>query len=163
MNAATAFVVGGSGGLGSAICRSLAAEWNHIVIGYRSNRKAAETLAEEIGPGRATALRCDLRDAENISSSIGEAAERFGGIGTMVFAGGVPIGQPFVSKIDESDWREVIETELIGFTRVVAATLPVFRHQGSGNFVMVVSLANYLKSEESRVGKECVRTCRSRW
>src|SRR3546814_9297567 len=53
----------------------------------------------------------------NISSSIGEAAERFGGIGTMVFAGGVPIGQPFVSKIDESDWREVIETELIGFTR----------------------------------------------
>src|SRR3546814_11249518 len=87
------------------------------------------TLAEEIGPGRATALRCDLRAAENISSSIGEAAERFGGIGTMVFAGGVPIGQPFVSKIDESDWREVIETELIGFTRVVAATLPVFRQQ----------------------------------
>src|SRR3546814_7890769 len=70
MNAATAFVVGGSGGLGSAICRSLAAEWNSIVIGYRSNRKAAETLAEEIGPGRATALRCDLRDAENITSSL---------------------------------------------------------------------------------------------
>src|SRR3546814_15070302 len=105
MNAATAFVVGGSGGLGSAICRSLAAEWNHIVIGYRSNRKAAETLAEEIGPGRATALRCDLRDAENISSSIGEAAERFGGIGTMVFAGGVPIGQPFV-KIGRASCRE---------------------------------------------------------
>src|SRR3546814_4312120 len=61
----------------------------------------------------------------------------------MVFAGGVPIGQPFVSKIDESDWREVIETELIGFTRVVAATLPVFRQQGSGNFVSVVSVAYY--------------------
>src|SRR3546814_3590566 len=61
----------------------------------------------------------------------------------MVYAGGVPIGQPFVSKIDESDWREVIETELIGFTRVVAATLPVFRQQGSGNFVSVVSVANY--------------------
>src|SRR3546814_1840178 len=73
----------------------------------------------------------------------------------MVYAGGVPIGQPFVSKIDESDWREVIETELIGFTRVVAATLPVFRQQGSGNFVSVVSVANYsyppgdaLRSEE---------------
>src|SRR3546814_15864650 len=87
----------------------------------------------------------------NISSSIGEAAERFGGIGTVVFAGGVPIGQPFVSKIDESDWREVIETELIGFTRVVAATLPVFRQQGSGNFGCVVSVALYRYPDLKRV------------
>src|SRR3546814_8372189 len=69
------------------------------------------TLAEEIGPGRATALRCDLRDAENISSSIGEAAERFGGIGTMVFAGGVPIGRPFVSKIDERSEEHTSELQ----------------------------------------------------
>ena len=61
----------------------------------------------------------------------------------MVFASGVAIAQPFVSKIDENQWREVIETELIGLTRVVAATLPLFRAQRHGNFVIVVSVANY--------------------
>ncbi len=61
----------------------------------------------------------------------------------MIFAGGVPIAQPFVSRIDESSWRDVFETELIGFTRVVAATLPIFRTQGGGCFVSVVSVATH--------------------
>jgi NAD(P)-dependent dehydrogenase (short-subunit alcohol dehydrogenase family) len=61
----------------------------------------------------------------------------------MVFASGVAIGQPFVSKISEDQWREVLETELIGLMRVVSATLPLFREQGFGNFVTIVSVANY--------------------
>ena len=61
----------------------------------------------------------------------------------MIFAGGVQIGQPYVSHIDEAAWREVIETELVGFIRVVAATLPLFRAQRRGSFVAVVSVANY--------------------
>ena len=136
-----AFVVGGSGGLGSAICRALAAEWDHVVVGYRNGRDKAEEIAGAIDGG--VAVRCDVTDADSVSSSIADAAARFGGIGTMVFAGGVAIGQPFVSRIDEAGWREVIETELIGFTRVVAAALPVFRKQRAGNFVSVVSVANY--------------------
>jgi NAD(P)-dependent dehydrogenase (short-subunit alcohol dehydrogenase family) len=67
----------------------------------------------------------------------------FGSIGTVVFASGVAIEQPFVSKIGEDQWREVIETELIGLMRVVSAALPIFRTQGGGNFVIVVSVANY--------------------
>ncbi len=136
----TAFVVGGSGGLGSAICRTLAAEWDNVVIGYRSNRDAAEVLAAELG---AVAMRCDLRDAGSVAGSIADAAARFDGIDAMIFAGGVQIEQPFVSRIGEDAWREVIETELIGFTRVVAATLPVFRARKGGAFVSVVSVANY--------------------
>jgi NAD(P)-dependent dehydrogenase (short-subunit alcohol dehydrogenase family) len=144
MNGA-AFVVGGSGGLGSAICRRLAEDWNAVIVGYRSGRQAAEAIAGEIaGTCVAVPLRCDLRDADNVQAAIGDAAGRFGRIGTMVFAGGAPIAQPFVSQIDEAGWREVFETELIGFTRIVAATLPIFRRQGGGNFVSVVSVATHL-------------------
>jgi len=140
MTGTSAFVVGGSGGLGSAICRVLKNDWNKVFVGYRSNSESAETLAKEIN---ATAIRCDLTDAASVSDSIATADAASGGIGTMIFAGGVPIGQPFVSKIDETAWREVIETELIGFIRVIAATLPIFRKRGGGNFVSVVSVANY--------------------
>jgi 2-hydroxycyclohexanecarboxyl-CoA dehydrogenase len=142
MGRGCAFVVGGSGGLGSAICRALAAEWETVVVGYRANGDAASATAAAIGPA-AHAMRCDLSDSTSVAAAIAEADARFGGIGTMVFASGVPIGQPFVSQTTEPAWREVIETEIIGFTRVVAATLPVFRRQGHGNFVAVVSVANY--------------------
>lgn len=136
MTGKTAFVVGGSGGLGSAICRALARDWAHVMIGYARNRGRADALATEIG--HASAVRCDLADAAQLQAAIGSAEA----IGTMVFAAGVAIGQPFVSKIGEDQWREVIETEIIGLTRVIAATLPVFRQQGGGNFVIIVSVAN---------------------
>jgi NAD(P)-dependent dehydrogenase (short-subunit alcohol dehydrogenase family) len=137
-----AFVVGGSGGLGSAICRALARDWDTVAIGYRANQAKAAALAAEIGAG-AVPVRCDLLDADGITKAVDEIAGRADGIGTMVFASGVEIGQPFVSKIDEATWRGVIETELIGFTRIVAATLPHFRRQQRGNFVAVVSVATY--------------------
>jgi 2-hydroxycyclohexanecarboxyl-CoA dehydrogenase len=136
MTGKTAFVVGGSGGLGSAICRALASEWDHVVVGYGRSRDKAGALAAEIG--NASAVHCDLTDAQSLKTAINSVA----GIGCLVFASGVAIGQPFVSKIGEDQWREVIETEVIGLTRVVSATLPLFRAQGGGNFVVIVSVAN---------------------
>lgn len=53
MSRGAAFVVGGSGGLGSAICHALAADWDDVIIGYRSGSVSAEATAASIGP-RAT-------------------------------------------------------------------------------------------------------------
>jgi NAD(P)-dependent dehydrogenase (short-subunit alcohol dehydrogenase family) len=142
MSTGTAFVVGGSGGLGSAICRALAPDWDNVIVGYRSSAEAAAKVAAAIGP-HAHPICCDLADADIVRESIGGAVDRFGRLGAMIFAGGVPIGQPFVSAIEEPSWREVIETELIGFTRVVSATLPHFRAGGGGAFVAISSVANY--------------------
>ncbi len=142
MSRGAAFVVGGSGALGGAICRVLAADWDDVIVGYRSNAENAARVAEAVGP-HAHPIRCDLADADMVRAAIDGTAARFGRLGAMIFAGGVPIGQPFVSTIGEPAWREVIETELIGFTRVVSATLPHFRAGGGGAFVAVSSVANY--------------------
>jgi NAD(P)-dependent dehydrogenase (short-subunit alcohol dehydrogenase family) len=139
-----AFVVGATGGLGHAACLALAREWDGITIGYRSSVDKAHAIAASLPEGsEGLPVHCDLADPQSISDSIAAARDHFGGIGTMVFASGVAIGQPHVSKISEPEWREVFDTELLGLTRIVAATLPVFRAQGGGNFVIVVSVANY--------------------
>ena len=88
-------------------------------------------------------VHCNLTDAASIDTALAAAAEHFGAIGTVIFASGVAIGQPFVSQTTETQWREVIETELIGLTRVISATLPLFRAGGGGNFVIISSVANY--------------------
>tara|TARA_R110000868_G_scaffold9783_26_gene48098 strand:+ start:630 stop:1385 length:756 start_codon:yes stop_codon:yes gene_type:complete len=145
MNRGAAFVVGGTGGLGGIICRRLADEWDGVAIGYRSSADKARAVIDTLrgGQDRAIAVHADLSDMASIQSGFADVKARFGAIGTVIFASGVDIAQPFVSQIGEDQWRQVIEVELIGFTRIVAAALPHFRVQGFGNFVSVVSVANY--------------------
>lgn len=44
----TTVVTGGSRGIGAAVCRRLAEDGHDVVIGYRSDAAAAETVAEEV-------------------------------------------------------------------------------------------------------------------
>jgi len=142
VSASSAFVVGGTGGLGEAICRRLARDWDFVGVGYRSSLAKAQTLSAELaGQCDAVPVACDLADAQSVRAALSGFAAQAGGLGAVVFAGGVAISQPYVSNIGEAAWREVIETELLGFIRVVEAALPLFRAQGGGNFLSVVSVA----------------------
>jgi NAD(P)-dependent dehydrogenase (short-subunit alcohol dehydrogenase family) len=139
-----ALVIGGSGALGSAICRRLALDFESVFFTYRSNVAAAEALRAEIA---ATAgVECaplDLRDRAAVEIMTRDVALRFGRIDAVIFASGVSIEQPFVSEITADQWREVIESELLGFTNVVAAALPVFRAQKRGAFVNIGTFATH--------------------
>ncbi|MHB1062323.1 MAG: SDR family NAD(P)-dependent oxidoreductase, partial [Thiobacillus sp.] len=61
-----ALVTGGSGGIGSAICRRLAADGCYVYIHANRNLVKAQTLAEEIktGGGQAEAIAFDVTDAD---------------------------------------------------------------------------------------------------
>ena len=138
-----ALVVGGTGGLGRASCLALARDWDGVAIGYRSSRaKAKQVAAELFASCEGFPVECDLAEPASIEAAFAATTARFGTVGSVIFASGVAIEQPYVSVIGEDQWREVIETELIGLTRIVAAALPQFRAQGHGNFVILVSVAN---------------------
>ena len=75
MEKRTVAVVGGSGGLGAAICRRLAAEGNALCIGYHRNDDAARELCEELGtaalPVQGAAV--DLRDPDAVDAFLAQA------------------------------------------------------------------------------------------
>jgi NAD(P)-dependent dehydrogenase (short-subunit alcohol dehydrogenase family) len=142
MKQASVLVVGGSGGLGAAICRALAPDWGRVAVGYRSGLDAAQAVAADLD-GRGVAVHCDLADAPGIAAAVAMANDAALPLGGIVFAGGVAIAQPFVSTITEAQWRQVFEVELIGFTRVVAAAIPVLRANGGGAITAISSVANY--------------------
>lgn len=144
MTSRAAFVVGASGGLGRACTLALASEWPGIALGYRRGQDKVEALAAELPADcEGMPVHCDLGDPGSVATALAAARDHFGTIGTVIFASGVAIGQPYVSTTTEPQWREVMEAEIIGLTRIVAAALPVFRAQGSGNFVILTSVANY--------------------
>ncbi|MDB6061519.1 MAG: short-chain dehydrogenase [Verrucomicrobiaceae bacterium] len=140
----TAFVVGGSGGIGRAICKLLAAEWDNVFFTYRSNQTAASALSEELAPLCNSAYApLDIRDQQSIRTALQQAEEKLGPIGTVVFACGASIAQPFVSDISDEQWDDVFQTELIGYTKLARAAIPILRRNGGGNFVNVISFAMY--------------------
>lgn len=135
-------VIGGSGALGQAICRRLASEFESLFFTYRTNGSSANELATELNKTvRAGYASLDVRDRVTVEDIARHVATDYGPLRAVVFASGVNIEQPFVSEISPDQWREVIESELLGFTNVVAATLPIFRAQKGGAFVNIGTFA----------------------
>ena len=86
------FITGGSRGIGLAIALRAAADGASIAIAAKTsdpNPKLPGTIhtaaAEiEAAGGKALAIQCDLRDANQIEAAVNQAAEAFGGIDILV-------------------------------------------------------------------------------
>lgn len=138
-----AIVFGGTGGLGAGCVTALAREWKTVAIVYHASRDKAEALADGLPTGcRGYPIQCDVRSDASIEAAVARVIADCGPIGAAVFASGVSIDQPYLSRIDQGQWREVLETEVLGFSRVVNALLPGFRERKGGSFVAVTSMAN---------------------
>jgi len=139
-----ALIVGGSGALGSAIGRRLALDYESVFFTYRANAASAQALQAELSQAaRAGCAALDVRDGAAVAALVQDVEARFGPLEAVVFASGVNIEQPFVSQITADQWREVIESELLGFSHVVAAALPVFRGRRRGAFVNIGTFATH--------------------
>ena len=87
----TAFVTGGSRGIGAAIVRRLARQGAHVVFTYQSSSKEAEALAAAVRAdgGQAQAVKADAADAQALSAAVGEAAKLTGKLDILVNNAGV--------------------------------------------------------------------------
>jgi len=136
-----ALVTGGSGGIGAAICRRLAADGRHVLIHANRNRDAAEALADEIraAGGTATALAFDVTDAGATRTAL-DALLADAPIQILVNNAGIHDDAVFPGMRAEQ-WQRVIDVSLNGFFNVTQPlTLPMIRTRW-GRIVTVSSVA----------------------
>jgi len=136
--AGAALVIGGTGGLGSAVCRALAVDWSHVVIGYHSQAGRAEQLADEVreAGSQASIVQIDLLDnADSSAIAAVEAAERAAGaVGTVVYIASTRKQFNFVSRLTAEQWARAFDVDVMGLLAVVRAALPALR-RGRGSLV----------------------------
>lgn len=130
--AGAAVVIGGSGGIGRAICTALARAGSDVVFTYRSNEQAAQELSESISTldRRTAAIRLDLSDRPACAAAIDGAAEAFGTIHTLVIAVGADISMTYTADIDPEEWDRTIAGDLTGSFNVIRPAIKHLRRQG---------------------------------
>lgn len=138
-----ALIAGGSGVIGSAIARRLAAEGCKVVLTYRSGEDKARKLAEEIeGAGGAAEIgQLDLQDAAAVAAFVNAAVERNGPIGAAVYAAGPSIQFQLVNQIAADEWARVINGDVNASFNFVSALLPHLREQKFGALLGVLTAA----------------------
>jgi len=161
MNGKVVAITGASSGIGAASALLLAARGAKVVLGARRTEHL-EGLVTRITQdgGEAAYVQTDVKRREDLLALIEKACARFGRLDVLVSNAGIgPI-----SRLDElrvADWEEMIDVNLKGFLYGVAAALPVFRKQGFGHFVNIVSTAGLTISPTMAVyagTKNAVRT-----
>lgn len=138
-----AVVVGGSGGLGAEICRTLARAGSQVVLSYHSNRAAAEQVVtdiETLGP-KALALGCDIEDPPAVKRLVDTAIERFGHVHSVVYAAGPKIEFAYINEISPQTWAQVMAADVNGCFNLLWAALPHLRERKSGSIVALVTAA----------------------
>ena len=127
----TAFVTGGSSGIGNGIARRLAGVGADLVIASRRKEKcetAARELADEFGV-RALGLELDVRDSARVNAVFREAAETMGGLDILVNNAAGNFYFP-AQKLRDKLWNAVIDIDLNGTFYCCRAAFKYMKEKG---------------------------------
>ena len=138
--AGAALVVGGSGGLGSAIAAELAARGSDVTLTYRSSADAAAATAAEVERcgRRCWVTAADLSDDSSTAAAVEELAAVAGGLHSLVYAAGPHVPQVHLSRVEPAAMRAQLDADAAGFFSVVHAALPHLR-EARGSIVALTS------------------------
>ena len=134
-----ALVTGGTGAIGSAICRKLATQGAHVYVHSNSRLDAAEALVEEIrqAGGSAQAVSFDVTDATGTEQQLQQILEE-GPIQILVNNAGIHADAPLAGMSHEQ-WSSVIDVTLNGFYNV---TQPLLLPMMSTRWGRIISLSS---------------------
>lgn len=138
---ARALVTGGSGAIGAAICRRLAAEGLTVVVHAAGHPERAEETASAIRAdgGRAEATAFDLADAAAVGAAMSRLTDA-GPLAVVVHNAGIHDDGPLAGMRAEQ-WERVVDINLNGFYRVVQPALLGMARLRWGRVVAVSSVA----------------------
>ncbi|MGH7464147.1 MAG: SDR family NAD(P)-dependent oxidoreductase [Longimicrobiales bacterium] len=162
-----AIVTGGATGIGRATSLELARHGVHIAFNYFDGgdgrmEAEAERTANELRQMQVTVVcrPCDVRDAEAVGAFVAEADQALSGLHILVNNAGIARDRA-LWRMEDDEWRAVLETNLTGSFNMIRAISPILRAQQHGKIVNVASvhglrsefgLSNYAASKAGVIG-----------
>ncbi|CAN5481805.1 SDR family oxidoreductase [soil metagenome] len=133
----SALVTGGASGIGAATAE---------LLRRRGARVAVADLVVPAGGGGGPSgtegevvVRCDVTDRSSVAEAIAAVVGAFGGLDVVVSNAGIGATGD-VSANDDAEWARLLDVNVIGMARVVAAALPHLRRSDRASVVLTGSV-----------------------
>ncbi len=143
VEAGTAIVTGGAGGIGKATVRRLLDMGLSVFI-VDVDEKSLDSILSEFGTvsGRLAGCRADVTNEPQVMQAVSRAAERFGNIYALVHvAGGAgPKRARDIEDFQLREWAHVIDLNLTSAFLAARAVVPLMRKQRRGRIVLFSSI-----------------------
>lgn len=169
-----ALVTGASGGIGQAICLTLAQAGFDMAIHYHSDKQKAEALEEKICAlgRRAVAIKADLTSSGGCSGLIEQCTDALGGIYALVNNAGIT-NDGLLMRMTDEQYADVIKANLDSCFYCIRAAVPSMMKAREGRIVNITSVvgitgnagqANYAASKAAIIGltKSCAKEVAAR-
>ena len=132
-----AVVTGAGRGIGAAISNALAASGMRITLMGR-DLDVLESTAAALDQTRCTAM--DVTDPSRVCDAFDRARADFGPVDVLVNNAGAALSNPYL-KLDDKDWQQCLEVNLLGADRCVQAVLPDMLASNWGRVINIASTA----------------------
>ena len=135
----SAIVIGGSGGIGSAICKTFASHGIPVIFSYHGNETAANDLKKEIldHGGVVSSKKLSINDKTQVEDFFQELENKR--IHSIVNATGSDIRMKWINELTYEEWDDVMRTDADGFFNIVKNSLPILRKFG-GSYTTLSSI-----------------------
>lgn len=138
-----ALVTGGSGGIGSAICRALADHHYQVLVCYRSNKETAEEVRASLkGEGHEVYV-ADVADTSSVSQLARFVENEWGELDVLINNSGVttPIDHANLDALTDEWIDRIMQTNFRGAFACVRAFEPLMRKSEDALVVNISSVA----------------------
>ena len=161
-NARTAFVTGGSRGIGRACAVALAEAGHRVAFCYSSDddgAKATRAAVEKAGADT-LAVRADIRDPAAVDNAFGEIEHALGPVELLVNNAGTT-EDGLVARMSDEQWQRVIDTNLTGAFHTIRRAAPKMMRARWGRIINLSSVgahrggpgqANYAAAKAGLLG-----------
>jgi 3-oxoacyl-[acyl-carrier protein] reductase len=156
-----ALVTGGSQGIGRAIALALAECGADVAVLARSLDKCAAVAAEIQAKGRrALAVQGDLAKTEELKGLVEKVTQGLGAI-TILVNNAAITRDGLLLRMKQSDWDEVMQTNLTGVFALTQAVLPLMTKARKGRIINLTSVVaqagnvgqvNYISAKAGLIG-----------
>ena len=132
----TAFITGGSRGIGAATVREFARLGYNVAFTYKNSKDKAEALAKDTG---ALALCADSAKQDEIANAIKQTENTFSKIDVLINNAGIS-KTGLVTDLSEAELEEIFGVNTLGAFHAVRAALPSMIRSKSGVIINVSSI-----------------------
>jgi acetoacetyl-CoA reductase len=141
-----ALVTGGTGGIGTAICKRLADQGHKVATNYRNEEKARAWEAHMKADGyEFTLVKGDVTSPEEAAAMVREVEQTLGPVEILVNNAGITRDGTF-HKMGAQQWTDVINTNLNSVFNVTRPVIDGMRERKWGRIIQISSI-NGLKGQ----------------